>query len=59
MKWQGGRLTGSGCGPFIRAARAYTGREEDLKNNIDAARYGVSDLLLRTGTGASAPVAVL
>lgn len=47
MTWREGKLRGSGCGPFIRAARAYTGKEEDLKNNIDAARYGVSDLLLR------------
>lgn len=59
MTWREGRLHGAGCGPFIRAARAYTGREEDLKNNVDAARYGIADLLLRSGTGAHVPVATL
>ena len=38
----------SGCPKFISAARLYTGKEEDLKNHIDAARYAVADLLLRS-----------
>lgn len=47
------------CTSFIRAARLYTGKEEDLKNNIDAARYGVADLLLRTAQGATSSLTVL
>lgn len=37
------------CQKFVSAARSYTGKEEDLKNHVDAARYAVADLLLRAG----------
>ena len=34
------------CTKFQHAARHFTGREKDLKDAIDAARYGVMDMLL-------------
>lgn len=43
------------CKRFIASARAYTGREQDLKDPIDAVRYGCSDWLLRFGANVSAP----
>lgn len=36
------------CKVFVNAAYNYTGREQDLKHPIDAARYGVGDILLAT-----------
>ena len=35
------------CGAFSHAARHYTGKEKDLKDPIDAARYTFADRLLR------------
>ena len=38
------------CGAFQHSARNYTGREADLKDAIDAARYAVADRLIATRT---------
>jgi hypothetical protein len=35
------------CKAFVGSARHYTGREKDLKDPIDAARYGCQDRLLQ------------
>jgi len=41
------------CVSLLASFRHYTGREEDLKHALDAARYGVADLLLEGATSAA------
>lgn len=46
MMRDGNWLVHESCTAFIRSARYFTGREKDLKDAIDGARYAVMDKLL-------------
>ena len=43
---EGRYLVHESCRALIHSAKHYTGREKDLKDPIDSARYGVADVLL-------------
>ena len=47
------------CKRFIASAKAYTGREQDLKDPVDAVRYGCADWLLRHGAATTRPILTL
>lgn len=56
---EGRWFVSSKCTAFIHSAKHYTGREKDLKDPIDGARYGVADLLLAGGSLPTSPTLVL
>jgi hypothetical protein len=59
MMQEGNWLVHESCRAFIRSCRYFTGREADLKDALDGARYGVMDILLQPGSMGPAPMLVL